>query len=247
MSEHCFFCGHRIRPDGMNECESCGATRETADEKRIHARCPRCHETKLVQYALGTVALQACGRCQGSFLAADEWDALLDAFTNAPLPPIVIPEAPAENQVASFTPYRTAPPEKVDAAPDLDEAVRCPTCGDETERFEFAGVTGIVVDVCRLHGIWLDRGELARVVQVLRTPDEIDWASRASPAGTSYDRDAVERRVRSLRESQREADMSSLEPRYVPRTSAKQTGRSNAGIMERFGTIVGRLVKKRRA
>ena len=43
--------------------------------------------------------------------------------------------------------------------------VRCPTCSEMMNRRQFADGSGIVLDVCRLHGTWLDAGELRAVVE----------------------------------------------------------------------------------
>lgn len=43
--------------------------------------------------------------------------------------------------------------------------VHCSTCGREMERARFAATSDVVIDVCVLgHGIWLDAGELGRVL-----------------------------------------------------------------------------------
>ena len=174
MSEHCLFCGSCLSAN-LDACGHCGAIRETRNEKRVGAPCPRCHDVRLIQFALGEVALQACGRCQGSFLAATEWDNLLDSFEKRPLPEdLVISEAPAR-PAESFgaSPYREATPgpaeaERARSEPNLDEPVSCPTCEAVMERLEFSGVSNIIVDVCKSHGIWLDGGELSLVVENAR-------------------------------------------------------------------------------
>ena len=173
MSEHCFFCGHVIGAD--ESCESCGAVRHTRDEKRVRVPCPRCHEVRLFPFALGSVALQSCGRCKGSFVSPKEWDALLDVFAREPLPEVIIADlATHGDDTVDRSPYRRAAPATPpdEAAPDLDEAVRCPTCGEAMDRLEFAGISGIVVDVCSLHGIWLDGGELERIVSMVHKREE---------------------------------------------------------------------------
>lgn len=41
----------------------------------------------------------------------------------------------------------------------------CPTCGTEMDRARFAATSNIVIDACRLlHGVWLDAGEIAKVL-----------------------------------------------------------------------------------
>lgn len=57
--------------------------------------------------------------------------------------------------------------------------VACPRCGEIMARRNFGRTSGILVDTCKKHGIWLDRGELRRVVDHLaqRAPDELGRAN----------------------------------------------------------------------
>lgn len=53
----------------------------------------------------------------------------------------------------------------------LAEPVRyrpCPTCDHLMNRKNFGGTSGIVVDVCALHGTFFDAGELPRVLEFVR-------------------------------------------------------------------------------
>lgn len=40
----------------------------------------------------------------------------------------------------------------------------CPLCRSSMNRVNFGKVSGVVVDVCKLHGTWFDPGELTKVV-----------------------------------------------------------------------------------
>src|SRR5205823_2013681 len=56
----------------------------------------------------------------------------------------------------------------VDAAPipalDVVRYVPCPLCHTSMNRVNFGRVSGVIVDVCKMHGTWFDVGELTRVV-----------------------------------------------------------------------------------
>ncbi len=211
VSERCLFCGHAVGAD--ERCESCGAVREAREEKRVRGRCPRCHEVRLFPFALGSVALQSCGRCKGSFLSSGDWDALLEVFTREPLPEVVIADiATHRDDTVDRSPYRRAapPPSEDSRPPDLAEDVRCPTCDEPMERLEFAGISGIVVDVCKLHGLWLDGGELERIVALVHKREEPasyvprPVAQREEPPRVEpIDPSAMDSLVASLRESER--------------------------------------------
>jgi Zn-finger nucleic acid-binding protein len=42
--------------------------------------------------------------------------------------------------------------------------LRCPACDQLMDRHNFALTSGVVIDVCIKHGVWLDAGELAQVL-----------------------------------------------------------------------------------
>jgi Zn-finger nucleic acid-binding protein len=46
---------------------------------------------------------------------------------------------------------------------------KCPSCGEPMLRRNFHESSGVVVDVCAAHGIWLDRGELASLIEFAAT------------------------------------------------------------------------------
>ena len=44
----------------------------------------------------------------------------------------------------------------------------CPSCSQLMNRKNFGGISGIIVDVCTLHGTYFDAGELPRVLEFVR-------------------------------------------------------------------------------
>jgi len=149
---HCLFCGGQV---GGATCERCGAIHQVKNEKHVGAHCPRCKEPRLAPFAIGPASLQGCATCRGSFLPATEWDLLLDVAERGRLPSeagSVVPPPPGQG------PSQTA----------LTDRINCPTCGQGMQTLEFATFSKVMVDVCRLHGIWLDGGELIAVVEAVR-------------------------------------------------------------------------------
>ena len=43
--------------------------------------------------------------------------------------------------------------------------IACPTCGKSMNRQAFGRISGVVVDVCKNHGVWFDPGELGEVIR----------------------------------------------------------------------------------
>lgn len=69
----------------------------------------------------------------------------------------------------------------------LDDEVRaCPMCEQAMNSVEYAFSSGVVIDACPTHGIWLDAGELERLEQ--------DADRRADPASP----ESVEREARRV-------------------------------------------------
>ncbi|MEO6325173.1 MAG: zf-TFIIB domain-containing protein, partial [Thermoanaerobaculia bacterium] len=93
-----------------------------------------------------------CARCGGLFLSSGIFDAVTrDADLRAHLHGL----EPAE-------------PRRVDAAPLAAVRYRkCPGCRTLMNRVNFAGLSRVVIDVCRKDGVWFDRGELTAIVEFL--------------------------------------------------------------------------------
>jgi Zn-finger nucleic acid-binding protein len=46
---------------------------------------------------------------------------------------------------------------------------KCPACTEAMARKNFAGASGVVIDVCPVHGAWLDRGKLVALMEFAAT------------------------------------------------------------------------------
>jgi len=44
----------------------------------------------------------------------------------------------------------------------------CPECTQLMNRINFARCSGVIVDICKRHGIWFDRDELSRIIEFIR-------------------------------------------------------------------------------
>lgn len=94
-------------------------------------------------------ALEQCDGCGGFWVAIESFDHICNsreaqtAATGLKLPELV------------------QPPEHVRYIP-------CPDCGELMNRMNYAGGSGVIVDICRKHGIWLDRDELRHVVDFIQ-------------------------------------------------------------------------------
>jgi Zn-finger nucleic acid-binding protein len=107
-----------------------------------------------VQLDVSAVHVEQCSRCLGCFARATDFSELLDRE-----------EAGEHAALRRFVPVaegRELPRQ------NLLAIVRCPHCEREMDRVRFAQRASLIVDVCATHGIWLDAGELAAVLEFVK-------------------------------------------------------------------------------
>jgi Zn-finger nucleic acid-binding protein len=100
---------------------------------------------------VGDVDLLECASCDGTWIEADAFEKLC---------------AQREHQAAVL---QRKPTEVKTIAPSGGR-VRyrpCPQCKKMMNRLNFGRLSGAIVDVCKGHGTFLDRGELHQVVQFI--------------------------------------------------------------------------------
>ena len=133
---------------GARFCARCGveAVREQiAEDKPL--KCPRCRED-MQALRLGSTTARECAQCGGLWLDPDSLQKLANAREE---------NAGVVSALAARVPLNTAPP-------DVVRYIPCPCCDKLMNRSNFARSSGVILDVCKLHGVWLDRGELQRVL-----------------------------------------------------------------------------------
>jgi Zn-finger nucleic acid-binding protein len=143
----CAYCG------GVNDIDRETLARTSASGRTERYPCPVCAEPMApveIGLANGALPIDRCGKCLGLFfpfyglepLLADtaRFGELVDVARLGEL----ARQAPIEAAVA----YR-----------------KCPRCGKLMNRVNFGARSGVITDQCRGHGIWLDAGELKRLVE----------------------------------------------------------------------------------
>lgn len=133
---------------GSRFCAHCGAeaVRESIDDA-TPLNCPRCRES-LQALRLGGTEARECSECGGLWLDPDTLQQLADAREES---------AGVVSALAARIPRNATPP-------DVVRYIPCPRCEKLMNRTNFAHSSGVVLDVCKTHGVWLDRGELQRVL-----------------------------------------------------------------------------------
>jgi Zn-finger nucleic acid-binding protein len=117
-------------------CPFCGASVGEGLTAILEPTCPRCRQ-HLESSKDGTIPTEACHRCGGVWL--DRAD-----FVRAQRKP----------------PPDELPYHKHALHPELGPYLACVRCGRLMNRKNFAHVSGVLIDECGRHGVWLDAGEL---------------------------------------------------------------------------------------
>lgn len=137
-----------LQAPGTFACARCGQALELEPMlDASDAPCPRCNHPLEVAPGEDT-RLHECPHCGGMFVPRD---ALAEILCSAEIGGAL----------------REGPPRHVPAGLRSLQEVRyvpCPLCHTSMNRVNFGKVSGVIVDVCKMHGTWFDAGELTRVV-----------------------------------------------------------------------------------
>jgi Zn-finger nucleic acid-binding protein/ribosomal protein L40E len=181
----CAHCGGLLR-EGARACEYCSAE-ITLEERRLSAVCPKCFaraatdasycmecgvkldpqalyaladgtvcprcKGALRSRALGGASVIECSGCGGLWLSMHEFARLCEQAEAERAPNLEI--APSASARIALSP----------------EAVRympCPACGAWMSRKNYATSSGVIIDLCAAHGVWLDESELHTILSFIR-------------------------------------------------------------------------------
>ena len=149
-----------LSPREAERCVKCGTLLPAAAlVAEGSGSCPDCH-LDLVSHAFGAVGYAECPRCAGLFLRREAFEAVTkDADTRAKV-------RLAEPLPAAAPASASSPKAKSGAFPAVKYRP-CPSCRKLMNRSNYGGGSGIVLDACRDHGLWFDKGELAAIVDFL--------------------------------------------------------------------------------
>jgi len=152
LAEVCPACYARLM-GGAHFCMECGIAIEP---QALHAlptdlECPRCR-ARLRRRTLGKTDVIECSSCAGLWLTHETVKQLVDAAGQSDLDGLETAQAPAY----------------VESGARSEGYIPCVACGELMQRRNFAGGSGVIVDVCGRHGIWFDHRELERVLEFVR-------------------------------------------------------------------------------
>lgn len=159
----CQFCGSRLKTQacprclglmflGSRHCSHCGAATVTATvgDPAKAGDCPRCR-IKLELLLVTEITLRECSRCGGM------WTDTV-TFEN------ICRENEQQAAILNFTARKLAaavPSAKISYVP-------CPACKQLMNRSNFARSSGVIIDLCKAHGVWFDAEELPKIIEFIK-------------------------------------------------------------------------------
>lgn len=162
-STQCEFCKTRLKTVGCPSCFGlmfvgnkfcghCGAkTVQTATEGSENpSECPRCRK-RLDLLQIGDAALDECQKCGGMWADVETFEK-------------ICADREQQSAVLGFIgqrELRLEPPAKISYVP-------CPGCKQLMNRSNFARASGVIVDICKQHGVWFDVDELPKIIEFIQ-------------------------------------------------------------------------------
>lgn len=118
---------------------------------KIGRSCPDCGALLVARLHEG-ITLDVCPSCAGVWFEQGELKALIQQDPSSLL------QLEEKVQPKEVRPLGSPP-----------AARQCPNCADPMVRYRYLGVSSVELDACpRCKGIWVDDGELARMLQALQ-------------------------------------------------------------------------------
>jgi Zn-finger nucleic acid-binding protein len=137
-------CQHCKKPfnSSMRRCPFCGGEKK----RMVHNTtpvCPRC-QVKMVNHKFRATDLDICPNCQGFWTDTVKFKKLTsqrEVFGDENIPYEY--QRPPLAQEKAYLP--------------------CARCGSLMTRSNFRRISGVLIDICHDHGVWLDAGELEQI------------------------------------------------------------------------------------
>lgn len=156
---HCGACGAPLQDFLRGQCAHCGRVNDL-DLQRLgaaaidsgavqsQAQCPRCQqELVLIRFTLGeTFQPHRCKTCLGLFFTLEQLERLLEVSTSD----------------QHYDPERLQRLTREQREVWPISYLKCPCCPELMNRRNYSST--IVADWCKHHGVWLDGGELGRLL-----------------------------------------------------------------------------------
>jgi Zn-finger nucleic acid-binding protein len=153
LTAMCPKCFARMAGDA-HFCMDCGVAVQTTALYAVAegTQCPRC-KAPLASRVLGDVSLVECSHCGGFWMAHEAFVRACEEHDSATLVERALGERPAAQQVLDL---------------ETVHYLKCIACGELMWRKNYGTASGVIIDVCKQHGVWLDARELERILAFVR-------------------------------------------------------------------------------
>jgi Zn-finger nucleic acid-binding protein len=130
-------------------CTACGVAfrPEPVPSEMAELACPAC-ELPMKAARVADVAVCECAQCHGLWVPGQRFDELVQRATEARRAAAVPPAPRVQGGNPNAQPLRYR---------------KCPECAAFMLRRNFRRSSGVVLDVCRQHGTWLDADEIEQI------------------------------------------------------------------------------------
>jgi Zn-finger nucleic acid-binding protein len=158
----CEFCKSRLKTVGCPSCLGlmfvgnkfcghCGAAAAQAElvEDKNPGECPRC-KLELQPLKIGSANMRECERCGGFWTSVDVFEHLCDD----------------KEQQSAVLMHIGDQNRELDSAASINY-VPCPDCKQLMNRSNFARISGVIIDLCKRHGVWFDADELPKIISFI--------------------------------------------------------------------------------
>jgi Zn-finger nucleic acid-binding protein len=158
----CEFCRSRLKTVGCPSClgvmflgsrfcTHCGNKVQPAEllDDANPGDCPRC-KIKLQSLKIDTLTIRECERCGGFWSGVETFEKLCASKEQ---------QASVIGFIGSYV-HPNADPPKINYVP-------CPDCRQLMNRSNFARSSGVIIDMCKQHGVWFDADELAKIIDFI--------------------------------------------------------------------------------
>ena len=137
---------------GTRFCAHCGAEAVRDEAKPRPSRpCPEC-QRPFAPVRVGAVTLDECARCGGLWVDTTSFHRICEETEQQ----TVVLKAAFSRPEGPANPATT------------ERYWPCPECRRLMNRQNFGRVSGVLVDICKGHGVWFNQGELRRIVEFIR-------------------------------------------------------------------------------
>ena len=140
--------------EGSRFCRGCGITFDARplQTQPTGLHCPVC-DIEMRRRTVAGHPADECPRCEGLWIGRDYFTAMVNRSIEA------LRNRLGENYVGEGSPTK-APRQALDGVVAYR---KCPLCKQVMHRKNFKRVSGVIIDECGDHGIWLDADELEHI------------------------------------------------------------------------------------